>query len=222
MNRTTSIIAIALAAIVGLGAYFFTMSDNMSAPAVDVETVEADAEADLPTVEEMTLGNADAPVKVFEYSSYTCPHCSAFHVESFGKFKADYIDTGKVHFTYREVYFDRIGLWASMIARCGGKDKFFGINDLIHKGQRDWLGDGDPVKIADGLRKVGRVAGLSADAIDACLEDETSAQSLVTWFQKNSDEHGIESTPAFIVNGELVSGNNYPKLMTAIDAKLGE
>ncbi len=227
MNRTTTIIALAIAAILGLGAFYYTSTGatseqaTMSTDDSTTETATDEAAADLPLVEEMTLGNADAPVQVFEYSSYTCPHCAAFHVESYDKLKADYIDTGKIHYTYREVYFDRIGLWASMIARCGGKDKFFGISDLIHKGQRDWLGDGDPVKIADGLRKIGRVAGLDAAAIDACLEDEASAQSLVAWFQKNGDEHGIESTPSFIVNGELIAGNNYTKLKEAIDAQLG-
>jgi protein-disulfide isomerase len=46
----------------------------------------------------------------------------------FKPLKADYIDTGKVHFTLREVYFDRYGLWAAMIARCGGDLKYFGIH----------------------------------------------------------------------------------------------
>ena len=230
MNRTTIIIALALVALLGLGAAFgglFSVSSATSEQAAsneetDAQAAEPEAAADLPPVEEMTLGDANAPVKVVEYSSYTCPHCAAFHVDSFDKLKAEYIDTGKVHFTYREVYFDRIGLWASMIARCGGSEKFFGINDLIHKGQRDWLGDGDPVKIADGLRKIGRVAGLDADAIDACLEDEASAQSLVAWFQKNGDEDEIKSTPSFVVDGELIAGNNYAKLKEAIDAALGE
>ncbi|WP_386629588.1 thioredoxin domain-containing protein [Sulfitobacter geojensis] len=53
-----------------------------------------------------------------EYASFTCPHCAAFHSGPFKQLKADFIDTGKIKFIYREVYFDRPGLWASMIARC--------------------------------------------------------------------------------------------------------
>jgi protein-disulfide isomerase len=51
-------------------------------------------------------------VKIVEYASFTCPHCAHFHETVFGQLKADYIDTGKVQFTLREVYFDRYGLWA--------------------------------------------------------------------------------------------------------------
>ena len=61
-------------------------------------------------VQEMILGSLDAPVEVIEYASYTCPHCANFHSGVFKDLKADYIDTGKVKFVYREVYFDRYGL----------------------------------------------------------------------------------------------------------------
>jgi hypothetical protein len=104
----------------------------------------------------------------FEYASFTCPHCAPFHANLVPQLKADYIDTGKVRFVYREVYFDRFGLWASMVARCGGPDRFFGIVDLIYdsspNGPKARSGD-----IADNLRRIGRTAGLTNEEIDACL-----------------------------------------------------
>ncbi len=88
-------------------------------------------DAELPAVPELVLGNPDAKVIVTEYASYTCPHCATFHAAVFKHLKADYIDTGKVKFVYREVYFDRYGLWASIIARCGGEMKYFGISEML-------------------------------------------------------------------------------------------
>ena len=41
-----------------------------------------------------------------------------------------------MRFIYREVYFDKFGLWASMIARCAGPEKFFGLTELIYKSQQ--------------------------------------------------------------------------------------
>ena len=79
-------------------------------------------EIDTSSVIEMTIGAEDAPIEMIEYASYTCPHCGKFHTDVFKKLKQNYIDTGKVRFTYREVYFDRYGLWASMVARCGGEE----------------------------------------------------------------------------------------------------
>ncbi|WP_298677515.1 DsbA family protein [uncultured Lentibacter sp.] len=228
MKQILAIVGIALVA--GIGFWVINQNKTPTPVAADLGGTSAgdtsaqsaeSAETAQQAIVEMTLGNVNAPVKVTEYASYTCSHCGAFHREGFKDLKANYIDTGKVHFTYREVYFDRAALWASMVARCGGAEKFFGITDLIYKGQREWLGGGDPVQMADGLRKVGRVAGLSSETLDACLEDQDKAQALVEWFQANSEADGIESTPSFIVGEDRVIGNNYAKLRDVIDAQLG-
>lgn len=132
----------AVAALV-IGAKFFVGQPGPAATDLLVSPANAQeaAEVDTSTIVEMVLGAEDAPITMIEYASYTCPHCAAFHQGTYQEIKKNYIDTGKVKLVYREVYFDRYGLWASMVARCGGEDKFFGITDLIFKGQSecpDW------------------------------------------------------------------------------------
>lgn len=75
-------------------------------------------EVDRSLVAEYALGAEDAPLTVIEYASYTCPHCKTFHEGTIKEFKKNYVETGKVRYIYREVYFDRFGLWAGMVARC--------------------------------------------------------------------------------------------------------
>ncbi len=195
--------AVALAA----GAYAIT-GYNSQTRLPDLSLVGAataqEAEVDTSTIVEMVVGAEDAPVTLIEYASYTCVHCANFHKEVYPQIKADYIDTGKVKLIYREVYFDRYGLWASMIARCGGPEKFFGISDLIYKGQSDWTRAGGASEVIDALRKIGAVAGLDKDTVEACLQDGAKAQTLVSWYQENAEEHGIESTPSFILNGTKI------------------
>ena len=170
-------------------------------------------------IEDITLGDADAPVKVVEYASYTCPHCAAFHNDTFKDFKAQYIDTGKVHFTYREVFFDRFGLWAAMIARCAGPDRYFGVSDLLYKEQADWARAGDPAAVADALRRIGAQAGLTTDELDACLQDADMAQSLVAWYEENATRDGVRSTPSFVIDGEVHPGNmSLSQLGALVDA----
>ena len=172
-------------------------------------------------IPDVTLGDPDAPVKVVEYASFTCPHCAAFHADTFPTFKKDYIDSGKVFFTYREVYFDRYGLWASMIARCAGTDRFFGISDIVYDTQGEWARQGDPAQVADSLKRIGAQAGLSADQADACLQDGDQAQALVSWYEANAARDNVSSTPTFLVNGEAHSGSMSPAQMAAlIDAEL--
>ncbi len=176
---------------------------------------------DTSMVQEMTLGNPEAAVTVIEYASFTCPHCANFHDTVFEKLKTNYIDTGKIHFIYREVYFDRFGLWAGMVARCGGGTRYFGISDLIYEKQREWTAGGDPATIAQNLRTIGKTAGLSDEQLDACLSDGDMAQALVAAYQKNAEADGIEATPSFIINGQKYSNMSYEDFARILDEKLG-
>lgn len=222
-KRSLSLAAVALLALVGVGAWYVTGQSSNAQTSLPVIKASSDATETPANVEiiEMTLGAADAPVKITEYASFTCPHCANFHDNQFSLLKSEYIDTGKVHFTYRDVYFDRIGLWASMLARCE-TPRFFGVSDLLYSKQRDWLSSQDPVVIADNLRKLGRVAGMADDSIDACLSDAATAQALVAWFETNRTADDISSTPTLIIDGVKHANMAYPELKAIIDAKLGQ
>lgn len=187
-------------------------------PSVEVQQVAAD----LPEVIDMQMGNPDAAVTVVEYASFTCPHCAAFHENVFGKLKTDYIDTGKINFIYREVYFDKYGLWAGMVARCNGPVKYFGLTDLIYTKQKDWLASRNEAGIVADLRKLGLQAGMSAEQIDECLNDGAKAQALVAEFQKNATEDEVSSTPTLIINGTKYQNMSYGELTAILDEQLGE
>ena len=172
-------------------------------------------------ISDMVQGDADAPIEIIEYASYTCPHCARFHASVYPQLKADYIETGKVKFVYREVYFDRFGLWASMTARCGGEAKFFGITDLLYEKQREWTASGDPAQISAELRTMGLTAGISAEDYDACMSDGEFAQNLVDWYRANAERDGVTSTPSFLINGAPYSNMAYPEFQGVLDGLLG-
>lgn len=220
MNRFLLILAVAAFGALGV---FIWNSSRPGSPGIDLGAVNAQEAGDVDTsmVTEMSLGNPDAPVTVIEYASFTCPHCGAFHANEFKRMKAEYIDTGKINFIYREVYFDRYGLWAGMLARCGGEERYFGLVDLIYENQREWLASGDPAGIAGELRRLGRTAGLPEEDITQCMSDGDMAQAMVAVYQENATADDVSSTPSFLVNGEKVAGNNYPEVKRLIDEALG-
>lgn len=227
MKRTFPILA-ALAVAAAGGWYVFSGPDavnstqiNPLASAANAQTTEA-ADVDTSTIKEMKLGNAESAVQIIEYASFTCPHCAAFDQGPYKQLKAEYIDTDKIGFTYREVFFDRYGLWASMVARCGGEEKFFGISDLIYKGQSEWVRAGEPAAIVGELRKIGRLAGIDGDTLEACLQDSTKAQTLVAWWEENQKADDITSTPSFIINGTKYSNMPYAEMKEIIDAALAD
>ena len=94
-------------------------------------------------VQNFGIGEPEAKVKIFEYLSFTCPHCARFHADVYPLLKADYIDTGKVRLDYHEVYFDQLGLLGAMLARCGGELRYMGITDMLFDKQQEWAGAGD-------------------------------------------------------------------------------
>ena len=177
---------------------------------------------DAPEPTDFSIGDPNAPVKMVEYASFTCPHCAAFHENVFKDLKRDYIDTGKVHFTLREVYFDRYGLWAAMVARCGGEMRYFGIHDVLFATQKDWAGSDDPAVVEKNLKTIALAAGVDGAAVDACLKDEPMAEALIKRFQANMAADGVEGTPTIFINGAKYSNMSYDDLKVLLDAELAK
>ncbi len=181
------------------------------------------AQADPGSVElapDMKLGSHDAPVTVIEYASYTCPFCAEFHEDVYPALKSEYIDTGKVLFIHREVFFDRFGLWAALLARCGDGTRYFGMNDMIYGTQREWLGSREPLEVVENLRRMGLAAGLEAEQVDACMQDRELAQSLVAAFQTHTTADGIDATPTFVIDGQKYANMAWPDMKAILDEKL--
>lgn len=216
MKRTMT--ALAALAMLALGAAFVApQTFGFAAQAQEA------AEIDTSMVKDMSIGNPDSTVTVIEYASFTCPHCASFHAGTFKDLKADYIDTGKINFIHREVYFDRFGLWAGIMARCGenAENRYFGIADIIYEQQSVWARQEDPNAIVASLRNIGKTAGLSDGELDVCFQDADKAQALYASFVKNSEADDVTATPSFIINGEKYSNMAYSEFQQILDAALG-
>ena len=195
-----------------------------AAPAAPAATPEAQAAApaaEPKIVEDLFLGEESAPLTIYEYASFTCPHCAAFHKDNFPKLKAEYIDTGKVRFATREVYFDQVGLWAGILARCDDT-KYYPISGMLMDEQSEWLGAKNGEELVANLRKIGAKAGMTAEQMDACWADQARVADLVHTFQVNADADKIKATPTFMIGGEQVENQAWEDLKAKIDEKLAE
>ena len=171
-------------------------------------------------IEDIVLGDPNAPVTIIEYASFTCPHCKNFHEGTFKKLKKNYIDEGKVKFILRDVFFDRYGLWAAMVARCDNTEKFYGIVEEIFRRQAEWTKGEEDIQIANNLRKIGLSIGMDSDTIGECLSDGDMAQALVNEYQKNAEKDKISSTPSFLINGEKIKKSSYDEFVNKIEEHL--
>jgi protein-disulfide isomerase len=152
---------------------------------------------------EMTLGDPKAPNVVIEYVSMTCPHCQRFHTDVYPKFKAQYIDTGKVYFLLREYPLDPLAAAAIVVARCAPKERFFPLVDLMFDHQNDWAFVPQPV---DALFNLVKQAGFTRESFNACLTNQSLLDG-VNWVQDRAQKQfGVGSTPTFFINGTKVAG----------------
>ncbi len=170
---------------------------------------------------EMSKGNYNAPVEFVEYASLTCPACAAFHTSVYPKLNKEYIETGKIKYIHREIYFDRAGLWAALTARCTNVvGRYFGMLDLLYTQQPIWSRSDSNDEIVDALLKISAKAGIDKQKAISCLEDKEMALRLVEKFQYYAKQDDITSTPTFIINGKKYSNRSYEELKKIIDKEL--
>ena len=177
----------------------------MALTAVPLASVPAQA-AIVPVEEalsEMSMGQDNAPVTMIEYSSLGCPHCAAFHRDTLPRIKKEYIDTGKVRLVYRDFPLGTPALAAAMIARCAGRDKFFGFIEIIFRSQDQWSRSRQPLA---ELARVAKFGGMSETDVEECLK----LQELLDGIRRNAasaqETYKVNSTPTFIIGKEIISG----------------
>jgi protein-disulfide isomerase len=154
---------------------------------------------------DMALGPADAAVTIIEYASMTCPHCAAFTENVFPKIKSEYIDTGKVRYVFREFPLDIKAQAGSMLARCiakGDAGKYFAVVDILFRQQGEWV----MKNTTETLMRVGKQAGLSQQAVEDCLKDQTLVDKLEADQKYAAEVLKVNSTPTFFVNGKMIKG----------------
>ena len=155
-------------------------------------------------VAERVLGDPDAPVTIIEYSSLTCPHCAAFHTDTLPAIKERYIDTGQAKLVYRDFPLDQNALNAAVIAHCAGPIRYFNFLEALFASQSRWARSSDP---RESLIQLAGLGGLPREEAEACLADDAMLDAVLQMRLDGQAEYAISSTPSFVINGELVSGN---------------
>jgi len=169
-----------------------------------------------PEDNDMTMGKDDAKVTVVEYASASCPHCAAFYKDVFPKIKADYIDTGKIKFIFREFPHNQQALAAFMLARCSPKEKYFPLIDVFFKTQEAWVPNAH-----DGLLNIMKQSGMSEADFDACLKNQDVAKGILATRDKASTKYGVDGIPTIFINGKVFTGEaSYDDLKKTIDPLL--
>jgi len=161
----------------------------------------------MPTVEtmlqDMVIGDPKAPVTIIEYASLGCPHCKAFHTETLPQIKKKYIDTGKVKMIFRDFPLGTPALAASMVARCSGPARYFGMLEILFRDQIIWS---HGQNVLGSLQASAKKGGMSGTQVSECLRLEPLMIGIRRIAEEAQKNHGVNSTPSFVIQGETIAG----------------
>tara|TARA_B100000925_G_scaffold209461_1_gene159578 strand:- start:1392 stop:1967 length:576 start_codon:yes stop_codon:yes gene_type:complete len=155
------------------------------------------------SLQELSIGDDDAPITIIEYASMTCSHCADFHTETYPVLKENYIEKGDVKFIFREFPLDKLSMATSMLARCVDNSISLAFIDILFQNRNKWYSDN---AIAE-LKNLSKQAGLSSEDFERCLNDQELLDQLIIQKENAIKEFQINSTPSFIINGKVISGN---------------
>ena len=169
------------------------------------------------------MGNPEAPVKLVEYASLSCPFCAAFDRDGVPTLRGKYVKSGQVSWEYRPYMNHPTDPALVVLVRCQGPDTFFGLADQLYQSQTAWYGrvaDAPPaqlnaiqnmppmqrnaalVKLA-GLDEFFRQRGMPQSKIDSCLASQANLDKALE-ITNRGNKDGINGTPNFLINGKIV------------------
>ena len=169
------------------------------------------------------LGSNNAPIKIKEFFSLTCGHCSNFHIKTLPQLKKKYIDTGKVQLEFIDYPLDRLAVIAATLARSiPTRDGYVEAVSILLKKQKQWAYSKNPL---NELQSIAKLFGISSKKFNDISQNIPLMQEIVTKMEKESKNFDINSTPTFIVNdkykisGALSFKDFEKELLKSINAK---
>ncbi len=186
------------------------------------------------------MGNPDAPIKIIEFASLTCPHCANFAAVSGEELKKDFVDSGRVSLEFRNFVTHPLDLTMAMLTRCGTEESFFALTEQVFANQaplveafsesgqaaaEQAVGQSPEKRyqaIADlaGLPEFFASRGIASGQASQCLADGAAAEALVNATAAQGEEYDITGTPSFVINGQKVEVNTWPEIKAQLE-KMG-
>lgn len=217
-------------------------------PDVTAAPIPAPANGDWSTIVKATpeggfvMGNPDAKVKLVEYISYTCPHCSHFEQQSADQLRLGFIAQGKGSIEVRSFVRDPIDMTVAVLTRCGAPARFFTRHSVFLRTQDTWiapLSDGVSPgenqrwfkgELATRMRYIASdfhfyeimgTLGIDRTTTDKCLANAALAQRLADLTQQAEEKQFIHGTPTFMIDGVVLAGTSeWSMLRPQLEARL--
>lgn len=157
------------------------------------------------TADQPVLGDPQAPLLMVEFSDFQCPFCLDYFRSTFPRIKADYIDTGKLRYVYKDfpLPIHTKAVPAALAARCAGKQgKFYPFHDSLYENYAQWTAVDDPRAF---FKDYARKLKLNLAQFERCYKDQEPRTAIEADVAQGK-ELGVKGTPGFFVDGYFIPG----------------
>lgn len=143
------------------------------------------------------VGNSDAPLTMYEYSSFDCPHCADFHLDIMPEIKKEYVEKGLLRVVFVNFPLSKNAMKVALLSRCVTPDRYADFVNAMFLEQRSWWSDSDNKTIF----KIAAKFGLNYEESEACIKNDAEAQDIVSDRQEAMSRLKMQGTPAFLFSG---------------------
>ena len=189
---------------------------------ISVSAPEVPTPASLSAETTTTMGDPNAPVTIVEYTDYQCPYCQRNFQQTWPQLKAEYVDTGRVFYIFKDFPIASIHPVAKRVheaAQCagdiGGSDAYWDVHDIFFNNQQQWADKPQP-ELDNIILSLTDEAGVDNGEMRSCLESNRNSEVV----QADMDEGrslGVSGTPTFFINGyPIVGAQPYQTFQRAI------
>ncbi len=183
-----------------------TLADAYAPREAPPEPTQPAGPVDVPVGDAFSIGEADAPVTIVEYTDFQCPFCGRHFQQTFPFIKENYVDEGLVRYVFKDFPLTSIhpqAVGAAMAARCAGdQGAYLEMHDALFAAQGEWSGQGNATALFAGY--AGQL-GLDTAVFTACMESNKYETAVAADLEEGVNL-GVRGTPAFFINGNFVSG----------------
>ncbi len=171
------------------------------------------------TENDFVVGDKNAPVTIIEYASLSCSHCADFHNNTLNDLIKEYVDTGKARIVFRDFPFNYPALLGSMVLRCIPEDVRYDYMNALFQLQPKWVVR-ENAKSTQELYKIMQSGGMTKEEFETCTNNVELENTILQALIAAQNEFNIQSTPSFLINGNLVEGNKSIKEFRQIIDKI--
>jgi protein-disulfide isomerase len=171
----------------------------------------------------MVMGNPNAPVKLVEYLSLTCPHCAEFAETGYAKLQ-DYVRKGTLSLEMRNYVRDPIDMTATLVTRCNGPQTYFAMTEQALAQQQQIMTKAQALPPAElqrlqnaqpadqfkalaamlGIDQFAKQRGVPQTKLDQCFADKPALDQLVAMQKTANEIPNFPGTPTFLLNGTML------------------